>query len=766
MTTHWRLVVEPIGNGLAWSLMSDDGSGTHLVDAQFDADTTALRRTAIRSLTAADADPWTAGLAQPATERILAVTLGRSLLPTRLRAALLALAEDEERPMVTIATRGWPALVAWPALALDDSGMPRLIARARVVAEAPPALLSGRARVADPGPGPCLSVIDPGPVTGEPSQLYPGGYPPTLLTAFQAHDLIGPGGVGASPQECAELLASQGWGRFIFAGHVRAGSEQAPALAALAFASESRVRWLSAREWIANPGRWPMPERVALIGCASSDEAPREQSGLTLAAINAGARLVVTTRWPLPVRHNADGVDGDVLTPLIMAVHEALASPQPLETLRRWQAVQATQWAQTRDPAASPLLWGALTVTVAMSGPVESGPAPTRAPAPSQTRATPSAGLSPLDGQALVGRRLADLEAAHDVLDRASVERDLASVGELVQQYGDDAMRRRYAGILTAATAEGQDPTLGPRALAGHLDDAPEDVRRTLDLILRGPAAVGRLIRQDAHTDTSSPRALAAEFDEFLATDPAIPPATVEALLSIRAALARGLGEDSTAFTDRAQALAAQRQSATDVPPQLMTYLDTLQRLFALRADRPEEAGDLVDGLPSMMRGVLPMDLLTTKVRQLTGDLRPAADSALAAVVAEMTRTRVFGSSRERSYAARGVVLEEAAATALDIAAELGDTQRIALLVELLRAQGMPALPDPAGTPSLSKVVDALTRDQVGPAGGEVAEALDAAETLLSDPPPMVMPWGEPVPGSDPADLRPPVQIQVLRPHP
>ena len=56
------------------------------------------------------------------------------------------------------------------------------------------------------------------------------------------------------------------------------------------------VTVLSARVWLHRPQQWPLPRRVGIIACQVDDAGYVEQTGLTLAALNAGARIVTTTR--------------------------------------------------------------------------------------------------------------------------------------------------------------------------------------------------------------------------------------------------------------------------------------------------------------------------------------------------------------------------------------------------------------------------------------------------------------------------------------
>ena len=105
-----------------------------------------------------------------------------------------------------------------------------------------------------------------------------------------------------------------------------------------------------------------MPERVALIGCAGNDTSSREQSGLVVAAINAGARHIVTTRWLLPtdVPHHTVRAT----TRLVSAIYQAQRSLDATGSLHAWQRDELRQWRETGAPAHSPLLWASLVTYV------------------------------------------------------------------------------------------------------------------------------------------------------------------------------------------------------------------------------------------------------------------------------------------------------------------------------------------------------------------------------------------------------------------
>lgn len=114
------------------------------------------------------------------------------------------------------------------------------------------------------------------------------------------------------------------------------------------------------------PQRWPMPPRVALLGCDSgSDHRFAETFGLVIAMIINGAELVTATRWVLPTDHFFHDVlrVPPAITPtasMIAAVDEAHESADPVGTLQAWQRTRLECWRASGDVADSPVVWAAL----------------------------------------------------------------------------------------------------------------------------------------------------------------------------------------------------------------------------------------------------------------------------------------------------------------------------------------------------------------------------------------------------------------------
>jgi hypothetical protein len=113
-----------------------------------------------------------------------------------------------------------------------------------------------------------------------------------------------------------------------------------------------------------------MPRRVALIACEADDSRYVEQAGLTLAAVNAGARIVTTTRWTCPTDQSVNVAGDNVLpgegatTAMALAVDRAHESADPVAAIRAWQCRQLAAWRSAARMQelrqAAPLTWACL----------------------------------------------------------------------------------------------------------------------------------------------------------------------------------------------------------------------------------------------------------------------------------------------------------------------------------------------------------------------------------------------------------------------
>lgn len=113
------------------------------------------------------------------------------------------------------------------------------------------------------------------------------------------------------------------------------------------------------------PGReiWPMPPRVALIGCRSGpDPSFEEPFGLVTAFLHAGAELVTATRWTLYTGETFDrlGCREDPLDESARAVDRVQQLEDPAAGLSVWQRERLASWRADGLLRDSPLVWAAL----------------------------------------------------------------------------------------------------------------------------------------------------------------------------------------------------------------------------------------------------------------------------------------------------------------------------------------------------------------------------------------------------------------------
>lgn len=343
----------------------------------------------------ADGQLWPTGSAMMTvdTERTLARTLGSALLPGDLVKHLeTAYRSGDPTPLLRIHAAGRVADIPWEILAVDEKDT-RLVERAEIRMIPPPADPATPVRPFRSGSA-CL-VIDPT-VEKRPGVLDPDRTSPLfdLVKRYRAAGaLTRPIRVPGSSYTRDDLRRAleKGPDRLLYFGHVTAsatGAEESDAihLSDEAMTADGRARPVgdhspfSALDLRAGPKRgdkpfpvWPMPPRVAIIGCGSGRElVHREPFGLVSAILRCGAGLVTATRWPLPTdrgMRDRFGLSGlqPVPTPtsdLAVAVDRAQASSDPIGSLTMWKREQLGQWRSaltaTDRATSSPLLWGAL----------------------------------------------------------------------------------------------------------------------------------------------------------------------------------------------------------------------------------------------------------------------------------------------------------------------------------------------------------------------------------------------------------------------
>ncbi|MEU7934153.1 CHAT domain-containing tetratricopeptide repeat protein [Micromonospora echinofusca] len=319
---------------------------------------------------------WTGAMVDPAANLALFRELGGILLPQELRDRIRT--ADASDTTLVVAPGPGLSSVPWELLVIDDEHDVRLIERANVLGGISPAMLVNLARPAAPpwtGDGPAVRVVDPtaaGSRNGG-GRIYPDGVPEAWHRRSGDFDaLLGAGAtVGCSPSELATALQSQAWSRLVFVGHASATDPAMPTSAGLELAvdRETGDSRLTAGQWLREPARWPAPRRVGFVACQSDDAGYTEQIGLTLAAIYAGARTVIATRWSLPSdgseRLVAGGAPiGSATTALALAVDAALETSDPVGAIGEWQRDRLSCWRSAIGDAArrlhAPLVWSAL----------------------------------------------------------------------------------------------------------------------------------------------------------------------------------------------------------------------------------------------------------------------------------------------------------------------------------------------------------------------------------------------------------------------
>lgn len=121
------------------------------------------------------------------------------------------------------------------------------------------------------------------------------------------------------------------------------------------------------------PGRvlWPMPPRVAIVGCRSGgDTADAEPFGLVTAFLSAGAELVTATRWTVYTgRTFGDwGCDDDPLDAAAHVIDRAHEGDDPVAVLAGWQRTQLEAWRHGGPLRHTPLVWASIVTYVTFPG--------------------------------------------------------------------------------------------------------------------------------------------------------------------------------------------------------------------------------------------------------------------------------------------------------------------------------------------------------------------------------------------------------------
>ncbi|MGX7826093.1 tetratricopeptide repeat protein [Actinokineospora sp. 24-640] len=385
LTTHERTTLADIDHRIERAVLpasaTSKTSGTVIGQEDTDAMAAVIadrielfaRRAAV--LDGAARRSWTGAMVDVVDNLALLRELGAMLLPPALRARLAR--TEPSSTTVVIAPGPGLSFVPWELLVVDDEQDVRLVERADVLGGISPGVLVNLARPAAPfvGDGPALRVVDPiaaGSRTGG-GRIYPDGIPDEWHDRFDAENVV-LGAVtpaGCSPAELGAVLRSRTWSRLVFVGHASAADTTMPTTAGLEFAPDPHTgeERLTAGRWLREPEKWPAPRRVAFVACQSDDAGYAEQIGLTLAALNAGARTVTATRWSLPSDGSehlvSDGAGiGRATTALALAVDEALGSNDPAGSVSDWQRDRLRSWRSAGTAAErrlhAPLVWASL----------------------------------------------------------------------------------------------------------------------------------------------------------------------------------------------------------------------------------------------------------------------------------------------------------------------------------------------------------------------------------------------------------------------
>ena len=247
-------------------------------------------------------------LANPDEAAALATELGTLIIPRTLRDMALARAVRQRPLSLVVAPAPVLGRVPFGLLGLGRAGV-HLAHGAVVRLGVSAALLEQiRRRKGAPFEGRVLCVVDP----CQEAPLQPEGrlreVGVTHWTWLQDGPLLTRSGhlpeLGrmhaarlATIAELSKALCDNDAGVLAYMGHVSNASDDMPANASLVLDGGM----LSAHDLLydGDPRRWPMPSRVALIGCGSGGANAPEWLGLAPASLWAGAQVVVATAWDL-----------------------------------------------------------------------------------------------------------------------------------------------------------------------------------------------------------------------------------------------------------------------------------------------------------------------------------------------------------------------------------------------------------------------------------------------------------------------------------
>jgi hypothetical protein len=356
-------------------------------------------------------------LADYQRERDLAESLGAIFLPPGLCSEILERRKTGNHVIVRMTPAQSAVHVPWeilavPNLTFQDGRRARLLELAEIVNDGPPAMHVSRARLPTPlndtTKPRILRVVDPD-TGGAAGSLFSFAQRQRLAEELDPanSEELAHGRIVTRDSISKVLCTAPGPDALLYVGHVVGSADDSGRSALLlsrAEAERSRSRRIGPGQTLtaldivggdfvdganerdgdprrSGPEKWPMPRAVAFIACNSGlDLGSTEPFGLVTACLNAGAAVVIATRWTLPTdrafRDNNAVATGDPqpIADLAVATDRMLRSPDPARALHEWKRKQLARWlaheagtdlGQLSLAARSPLVWGAVTAHIA-----------------------------------------------------------------------------------------------------------------------------------------------------------------------------------------------------------------------------------------------------------------------------------------------------------------------------------------------------------------------------------------------------------------
>jgi len=308
-------------------------------------------------------------------EKRLSAALASSLIPGGLAAELNHFLMRGLRPHVRIQPSPAIGSVPWEALRIDEGE--RMVHCSDVSTLLPASLRNSPLRAVAAAGERAVRVVNP---------VIPGRIPSLGSVLREREPLLEDAfGYAERPHVSRERLRDElaGAARLLYVGHVTTGTygldtrlhlTDGPGSGGRADAVAGLHRPLAAADILED--EWRIPQRAALLACASGGETGfADPVGLVAALTLRGARLVTSARWTLPTdvglewlqagrlsaSATASSAPFSAFAEMVVAVDTAHESADPVAALNAWQRTRADAWERSGDPAFSPLTWGALT---------------------------------------------------------------------------------------------------------------------------------------------------------------------------------------------------------------------------------------------------------------------------------------------------------------------------------------------------------------------------------------------------------------------